>query len=78
MLVHQFERFLFFISKDCTNGRLIGNGICNDETNNAECNFDGGDCCGECINTDHCVECVCHAGSAPTLDLSCKRNQIML
>ena len=53
-------------------------GYCHDETNIPECNFDWGDCCGECINTDHCVECVCHAASAPTLDLSCKRNQIML
>ena len=23
---------------------LFGNSICNDETNNEECNFDGGDC----------------------------------
>ena len=24
---------------------LVGNQVCNDETNNSECNFDGGDCC---------------------------------
>ena len=24
---------------------LIGNGICNDEANNADCYYDGGDCC---------------------------------
>ena len=24
---------------------LVGNGLCNEETNNNECNFDGGDCC---------------------------------
>ena len=48
------------------------NGICNDETNSAECEFDGGDCCGACINTDNCSECLCHAEGAPTLDTSCK------
>ena len=53
---------------------LIGNGFCNDETNNAECNYDGGDCCGACINTDHCSECLCHIAGEPTLDLSCKQS----
>ena len=62
------------ISKDCSNGALLGNGVCNDETNNAECNFDGGDCCGECINTTNCSQCVCHAEGAPTIDVSCKCN----
>ena len=37
----------------------IGDGFCNDETNNVECNFDGGDCCGSCINTDRCTDCTC-------------------
>ena len=27
---------------------LVGDGYCNDEMNTAECNFDGGDCCGHC------------------------------
>ena len=27
---------------------LVGDGHCNDEMNTAECNFDGGDCCGHC------------------------------
>ena len=26
----------------------IGDGVCNDDLNTAECNFDGGDCCGHC------------------------------
>ena len=30
--------------KDCSNTELVANGVCNDESNNAECNFDGGDC----------------------------------
>ena len=38
---------------------LIGNGFCNDEANNADCLYDGGDCCGSCVLTDFCAECAC-------------------
>ena len=38
---------------------LINNGFCNDETNNADCQYDGGDCCGPCVNKDHCLDCLC-------------------
>ena len=41
---------------------MIGNGICNDETNNPECYYDGGDCCGSCINTNFCNNCTCISG----------------
>ena len=48
---------------DCTYNcpylNLIGNGFCNDETNNANCNYDGGDCCIS-IKKDHCSDCVCY------------------
>ena len=44
----------------CDNVALVGNGFCNDETNNADCNYDGGDCCVVNINTDSCSECICH------------------
>ena len=47
---------------ECPQLHLIGNGFCNDETNNADCNFDGGDCCGSCINTDYCTSCNCKEG----------------
>ena len=30
------------------NNALVGDGYCQDLTNTAECNFDGGDCCGSC------------------------------
>ena len=43
-------------------GLLVGNGFCNDETNNANCNYDGGDCCGSCIMTEFCSECKCLGG----------------
>ena len=42
--------------------RLVGDGYCHDESNNAECSYDGGDCCGACINSEHCTECQCLGG----------------
>ena len=39
---------------------MVGNSFCNDETNNADCNYDGGDCCVVNANTTACSECVCH------------------
>ena len=52
---------------------LVGDGYCQDETNNLDCNYDGGDCCGACsVNPEHCTECVCQEGGEPTVDLSCK------
>ena len=38
---------------------IVGDGICNDETNNVECSFDGGDCCNSDANMDSCTSCVC-------------------
>ena len=37
----------------------IGDGWCDDENNNDGCNFDGGDCCGDNVNTQYCSECLC-------------------
>ena len=49
--------FFSVLSKiDC---QKSGDGYCNDETNNEHCNYDGGDCCGSCINTDYCKNCSC-------------------
>ena len=39
--------------------RLIANGYCDDVTNTMECEYDGGDCCGICINTEYCFKCEC-------------------
>ena len=41
---------------------LVGDGFCDDITNNELCNFDGGDCCGSCIITDFCTNCSCIGG----------------
>ena len=44
----------------------IGNGYCNDDTNNESCSYDGGDCCGPNVDTQYCTDCICYA------DLDCR------
>ena len=36
-----------------------GDGWCDDALNTAECHFDSGDCCGDVVHTDYCVDCLC-------------------
>ena len=45
-----------FLVFGCDNISLVGDNICNDETNTAVCNYDGGDCCISNMNTDLCTE----------------------
>ena len=40
----------------------IGDNYCDDENNNLECNWDGGDCCGDNVNTQYCTDCDCLEG----------------
>ena len=42
---------------------LAGDGFCNDALNIALHNFDGGDCCGQCVVAERCTECKCKDGS---------------
>jgi hypothetical protein len=42
------------------NFKYVGDGQCDDVTNNEKCNFDGGDCCLNLINDDFCTECLCN------------------
>ena len=44
------------------NQNRIGNGYCDDENNNDECNFDGGDCCLDIVETYFCTICQCFEG----------------
>ncbi len=37
----------------------IGDSFCDDETNTEECDFDGGDCCLDEVDTDYCTICEC-------------------
>ena len=34
--------------------------FCDDENNNAGCNYDGGACCGPNVNRKFCIDCKCH------------------
>ena len=53
-------QFLSVLTKiDC---QSAGDGYCNDETNNEYCNYDGGDCCGSCVNKQYCSQCACLGG----------------
>ena len=46
----------------CSNIGWVGDGYCDDSTNNPECNYDGGDCCGYNVNTQFCTFCQCING----------------
>merc|ERR1712051_1013019 len=47
---------------DCQFRTQIGDGFCQDYNNNRHCSFDGGDCCGPCVNREQCSECKCKTG----------------
>ena len=44
LMISYYQLIFSFLYKDCSHTELVANGVCNDESNNAECNFDGGDC----------------------------------
>ena len=46
----------------------MGDGYCDDATNNIECNYDGGDCCLDPVNTQYCSECQCLSEGGSTVD----------
>ena len=37
---------------DCPHPHWIGDSFCDEKTNVADCDYDGGDCCGYNVNTD--------------------------
>ena len=39
----------------------VNDGYCHDDTNTAECYYDGGDCCGSNVNTGSCNDCICYS-----------------
>ena len=45
------------------NTEAYQDGFCHDELNNAECDYDGGDCCSPVVYTNVCTECKCHDSS---------------
>ena len=48
----------------CEHPQNVGNGNCDDYNNVPECNYDGGDCCGSCVNKEHCSNCTCLDGGS--------------
>ena len=48
----------------CENPQNNGNGFCDDNNNVPECNYDGGDCCGSCVNKEYCSTCACLDGGS--------------
>ena len=57
-----------YVNETCVAGThpLVGDGFCNDETNNENCNYDGGECCSTCTSTSKCAECACLSGTDDT------------
>ena len=51
--------FFFILACESSNPHWIADGDCDDETNNAGCGYDGGDCCGPDVKTAYCSECQC-------------------
>ena len=45
--------------EECGLDFLMGNGICNEQTNNVICEFDGGDCC-DPMSYYLCENCPCY------------------
>ena len=45
----------------CTYWGLVGDQICDDEANTAECQFDHGDCCNGQNHFDLCSDCFCYS-----------------
>ena len=56
---HEASAITSTASIACLSEHLIGDGYCDDVTNNAICNYDGGDCCFAKTNTLFCTECQC-------------------
>merc|ERR1711997_958434 len=46
-------------STGCGSPQWKGDGYCDDENNNDGCDYDGGDCCGDDVNTTYCSACQC-------------------
>jgi hypothetical protein len=69
-------------TESCGNANWAGDGTCDDQNNNAACEYDGGDCClatvqnnQGIVKTNYCDECACldpnGQGPAPTTAESC-------
>ena len=61
--------FDIFSVSVCLYPTIVGDNYCDDSTNNAKCNFDGGDCCNNDNDgwNNYCSACECKdpSGKAP-------------
>ena len=53
-----------FVKIACKVTQYVGDGYCDDVSNTATCGYDGGDCCGDNVNTLFCFTCACHESSS--------------
>ena len=61
----------FFHFQGCEVTAYLNDGYCEDQSNNEECNYDEGDCCGDNVNIAICDACICypHETCSAPLDL---------
>ena len=70
----------FYFHIDCMYAQLIGNNYCDDEANNFDCNYDGGDCCsspelvgnGFCNSETNNISCSNDGGDCCGPDVACE------
>ena len=57
------KEIIFYLNfLGCHASGTVGDGYCDDHVNNAECNYDGGDSCGQAnVNTQNCADCICYS-----------------
>ena len=46
-------------SNGCGAPEWATDAACDDENNNAACDFDNGACCGDNVDTEYCTDCEC-------------------
>ena len=52
---------IYLAFQGCESPGIVNNGYCHDHVNTAECNYDGGDCCGPNVNILNCDDCICYS-----------------
>ena len=56
------KTLIFYLNfQGCQTPGTVNDGYCEDHVNNAECNYDGGDCCGPNVNMRNCADCICYS-----------------
>ena len=48
-----------YVASDCAKPKFVGDGYCDDDNNNAGCDWDNGDCCGASNIYQYCDDCAC-------------------